>query len=52
MFEFYEYTKECIKKINPLDILKRVYSYMIIHNIITTSLERGNNDDDVIDLKT
>jgi hypothetical protein len=41
------------KRKNPLDILKRVYSYMILHNIITTSLERGeNDDDDVIDLKT
>gem|GEM_PF-7043233 len=27
--------------------------YIILHNIITTSLERGkNDDDDVIDLKT
>ena len=53
---FNEYTKrEWIdeKRKNPLDILKRVYSYMILHNIITTSLERGiNDDDDVIDLKT
>jgi hypothetical protein len=40
-------------KKNPLDILKRVNSYMIYYNIITTSLERGlNDDDDVIDLKT
>ncbi|WP_164974469.1 hypothetical protein [Flavobacterium amnicola] len=38
---------------NPFDILKRVNSYMILQNIITTSLERGkNDDDDVIDLKT
>ena len=26
--------------------------YMILLHIITTSLERGKNDDDVIDLKT
>ncbi len=53
LFRIYEYIAKFYKK----EKTRLIYSnglivYMILHNIITTSLERGNNDDDVIDLKT
>lgn len=54
LFEIYEYTSEVfLQQKTRLIYSNGLIVYMILHNIITTSLERGkNDDDDVIDLKT